>query len=130
MNAVPISPSYAIEAMHPADWPVVQAIYQEGILAGTATFETQAPDWEAWDHAHLAIGRLVARETHGARAVAGLGRVEPLFQPGSLRRGGRGEHLRGRGAARPRPGPCSAGSADRAIRGLTGCGPAGRDLHR
>ncbi len=50
-----------IEAMKPADWSLVQAIYVEGIASGQATFETEAPDWKQWDEAHHSIGRLVAR---------------------------------------------------------------------
>jgi phosphinothricin acetyltransferase len=48
--------------MAPADWPQVRAIYREGIATGNATFETDAPPWEQWDAAHLAAGRLVARD--------------------------------------------------------------------
>ncbi len=48
--------------MSAADWPVVRAIYEEGIATGYATFETSAPDWRAWDAAHLPDCRLVARQ--------------------------------------------------------------------
>jgi L-amino acid N-acyltransferase YncA len=50
-----------LDAMRPDDWPVVRAIYQAGIDTGDATFETAVPDWPAWDAAHLADHRLVAR---------------------------------------------------------------------
>jgi phosphinothricin acetyltransferase len=50
-----------IEAMHPADWPQVRAIYQEGIATGNATFETEVPEWEVWDRAHRPDCRLVVR---------------------------------------------------------------------
>jgi L-amino acid N-acyltransferase YncA len=50
----------SIEALAPADWPEVHAIYLEGIATGLATFETEVPAWEEWDSAHLP-GRLVAR---------------------------------------------------------------------
>jgi L-amino acid N-acyltransferase YncA len=53
-----------IEPLDAGDWPAVRAIYQAGIATGNATFETQAPDWPAWDAAHLADHRLVARH-HG-----------------------------------------------------------------
>jgi L-amino acid N-acyltransferase YncA len=49
------------QAMRPGDWPAVRAIYEAGIATGDATFETAAPDWPAWDAAHLAGHRLVAR---------------------------------------------------------------------
>jgi L-amino acid N-acyltransferase YncA len=49
-----------IREMHPDDWPAVRDIYEAGIATGHATFETSAPTWEQWDHAHLAEHRLVA----------------------------------------------------------------------
>jgi L-amino acid N-acyltransferase YncA len=51
-----------IEEMRPADWECVRAIYLEGIATGDATFETGAPEFEAWDAAHLKACRVVARE--------------------------------------------------------------------
>lgn len=51
-----------------ADWPVVRAIYEEGIATRNATFETDAPEWAAWDAARLPVGRLVARR---GRTVVG-----------------------------------------------------------
>jgi phosphinothricin acetyltransferase len=53
--------SIHIETMIPADFEQVRAIYLEGIAAGQSTFETEAPAWEAWDAAHHAFARLVAR---------------------------------------------------------------------
>ncbi len=50
-----------VEEMQGEDWPAVRAIYQEGIATGDASFETEAPDWEAWDRAHRRDCRLVAR---------------------------------------------------------------------
>lgn len=49
-----------LRAMETADWPAVAAIYREGIATGHATFNTEAPGWEAWDRAHLVDCRLVA----------------------------------------------------------------------
>ena len=51
-----------IVPMTAADWPAVRAIYLEGIATGNATFETEAPDWPAWDGGHLPHSRLVARD--------------------------------------------------------------------
>ncbi|MCB8945638.1 MAG: N-acetyltransferase [Ardenticatenaceae bacterium] len=48
--------------MAPEDWPQVQTIYKEGLDTGNATFETQTPEWEAWDKKHLTHSRLVARQ--------------------------------------------------------------------
>jgi phosphinothricin acetyltransferase len=42
------------------DWPAVKVIYEQGIATGQATFETEAPSWEAWDSSHLEGHRLVA----------------------------------------------------------------------
>jgi phosphinothricin acetyltransferase len=52
---------FAIEPMQPSDWPYVVRIYIEGMATGNATFETAAPEWEAWDAAHRSDCRLVAR---------------------------------------------------------------------
>lgn len=51
--------------MLPADWPDVRRIYLEGIATGVATFETDAPDWAAWDADHRPDCRLVARTPDG-----------------------------------------------------------------
>jgi phosphinothricin acetyltransferase len=50
-----------IEAMTPADWEQVRAIYLEGIATGQGTFEVEAPSWDQWDAGHHGFGRLVAR---------------------------------------------------------------------
>jgi L-amino acid N-acyltransferase YncA len=52
---------YTITPMLPTDWPHVCRIYLEGIATGNATFQTEAPSWEAWDAGHLSSPRLVAR---------------------------------------------------------------------
>jgi len=62
--------------MTPDDWPNVSAIYLEGIATGNATFETDAPSWEAWDRAHVADPRLVARDADGS--VLGWAAVTPV----------------------------------------------------
>lgn len=46
--------------MRPEHWPEVKQIYLEGIATGQATFQTDAPSWDEWDHAHLAELRYVA----------------------------------------------------------------------
>jgi L-amino acid N-acyltransferase YncA len=51
----------AIDPMRSSDWPDVRRIYEEGIATGRATFETAAPDWEAWDASHRPECRFVAR---------------------------------------------------------------------
>src|SRR5438477_10606732 len=47
-----------LRAMRADDWPAVKAIYEQGIATRQATFETEAPAWEAWDAGHLAEPRL------------------------------------------------------------------------
>jgi len=51
-----------IRTLSPSDYPAVAEIYREGIATGQATFNTEAPSWEAWDRGHLAACRLVAVE--------------------------------------------------------------------
>ena len=53
--------SVIIDAMLPADWEQVRAIYLEGIATNNATFEQSAPEWAAWDKKYLHACRLVAR---------------------------------------------------------------------
>ncbi len=50
-----------ITRMSTSDWPDVKRIYEEGIATGLATFETQAPTWDAWDASHRRECRFVAR---------------------------------------------------------------------
>jgi L-amino acid N-acyltransferase YncA len=57
------------------DWPAVRAIYEEGIRSGDATFETEAPSWEAWDAAHPEL-RLVAEQDDGS--VVGWAALSPV----------------------------------------------------
>lgn len=56
-----MSDEWVIEAMQADDWSAVKAIYEAGIATGHATFETQAPEWEAWDRGHRQDCRLVAK---------------------------------------------------------------------
>lgn len=64
-----------IEPMREADWSAVRAIYEEGIAAGDATFETAVPEWDAWDRVHLRACRLVARRGSQVVGWAALGPV-------------------------------------------------------
>jgi L-amino acid N-acyltransferase YncA len=64
-----------IDAMTPADWPQVRAIYVDGIATGLATFETGAPSWEQWDAGHLPNCRLVARR---GESVVGWAALSPV----------------------------------------------------
>jgi L-amino acid N-acyltransferase YncA len=90
-----------VRDLRPDDWPQVAAIFEEGIATGNATFETEAPSWEAWDAAHTEI-RLAAECD---AALAGWAALSPY----SDRRCYRGvaevsvyvaEHFRGQGVGR------------------------------
>lgn len=51
-----------IRPMTADDWTRVRVIYLQGIATRNATFETAAPEWQAWDEGHLEAPRLVAEE--------------------------------------------------------------------
>ena len=61
--------------MRRRDWPVVSAIYEEGIRTGQATFETAAPAWAEWNAAHLDAHRLVATSGNDILGWAALAPV-------------------------------------------------------
>jgi L-amino acid N-acyltransferase YncA len=52
------------------DWPSVKRIYEQGIVTGNATFETEAPSWPDWKQAHPL--RLVADGDDGVVGWAAL----------------------------------------------------------
>src|SRR5687768_12809538 len=62
----------SIEKMQPEQWQHVKTIYEDGIKTGNATFEISAPEWEAWDKAHLQQCRLVAVENDSVLGWAAL----------------------------------------------------------
>src|SRR5713101_6852761 len=66
---------YTIDTLHASDWEAVRSIYVEGIATGNATFETDAPDWEAWNRNHLSFARLIARDDMSILGWAALGPV-------------------------------------------------------
>ena len=49
-----------LRALTAGDWPVVRAIYLDGIASGDATFETEAPGWADWHASRLPVARIVA----------------------------------------------------------------------
>ena len=65
----------AISEMRPGDWEAVRKIYAEGIATRQATFEVEAPSWEAWDAAHLSFARLVASK---GEIVVGWAALSPV----------------------------------------------------
>jgi len=44
-------------------WERVRTIFAEGIATGQATFETELPEWAAWDRGHMLEPRLVALDS-------------------------------------------------------------------
>jgi L-amino acid N-acyltransferase YncA len=68
-----------IENMKLKDWDAVHSIYQEGLAAGNATFETNAPDWEDWDQSHLHHCRLVAKRKDQIVGWAALSPVSSRY---------------------------------------------------
>jgi L-amino acid N-acyltransferase YncA len=72
-----------IRELEREDWPVVAAIFEEGIATGLATFETAAPDWPAWDGSRLPGKlRLVAEEDG---EVVGFAALSPVSQRDAYR---------------------------------------------
>ena len=64
-----------IDDMRADDWDAVRRIYLEGLATGNASFETEAPDWPAWDEKHHRHSRLVARQEGRVVAWAALAPV-------------------------------------------------------
>ena len=100
-----------IRDLRPEDWPTVRAIYEEGIRGGDATFETEAPTWEAWDAAHPEL-RLVA-ERDGA--VVGWAALSPSSARHCYRGVGEVSVYVAAGRARCRPRSRAARRARRAL---------------
>jgi L-amino acid N-acyltransferase YncA len=71
-----------IEPMTADEWPDVRRIYEEGMTSGDATFETEPPDWPAFDAAHRPDCRLVARL---ARRVVGWVALTPYSRRNAYR---------------------------------------------
>ncbi len=46
-----------IKNINKSHWPLVAAIYQQGIATGMATFETEVPIWKDWNKSHLKVCR-------------------------------------------------------------------------
>jgi len=62
-----------VRPLAPADWPEVRAIYADGIATGHATFESEPPTWESFDHGKLDAHRIVAvdLDADGSRGLIG-----------------------------------------------------------
>jgi len=64
-----------IEEMNGDSWETVRRIYIDGIATKNATFQTEAPEWEAWDQAHRKDCRLIARIGNQVAGWAALSNV-------------------------------------------------------
>src|SRR5829696_1186294 len=69
-------PLIVIGDMVSGDWPSVQAIHQQGLDTGDASFDVEASSWEAWDRGHLPAPRLVARDDDDVVGWAALSPVQ------------------------------------------------------
>ena len=67
------APPVTVRELRPDDWPAVRQIYLDGIRSGLASFETEAPSWDAWDAKHTL--RVVA---HSLDAVLGWAAAGPV----------------------------------------------------
>ena len=55
----------------------MREIYEQGVAGRNATFETEAPDWGAWNRSHLGGHRLVAVQDE---RVLGWGALSPVSE--------------------------------------------------
>ena len=62
-----------IDDLQPADWPVVAAIFEEGLDLGT--FEESVPSWDQFNERYLPAPRLVARDDETVLGWAALALV-------------------------------------------------------
>lgn len=69
--------NFVVNEMNPEDWDQVASIYREGIATSDATFETNVPEYEAWDNTHHQHCRLVARAGDKVIGWAALIPVSP-----------------------------------------------------
>jgi phosphinothricin acetyltransferase len=76
-----LAPVKEIRPMTAADAGAVLAIYQAGLDGGQASFETVAPEWDAFDRTRLTDHRFVAVDPGGAGGadrIAGWVAVSPV----------------------------------------------------
>jgi len=66
-----------IRSLHDKDAESVLEIYRQGLATGEASFETQAPDWPAWQKKYHPFCRLVWEESAAVQGWAALAPVSP-----------------------------------------------------
>lgn len=71
-----------IRPLLPADWALVEEIFDQGIRGGEATFETATPTWEAFDAGKVEALRLVAEDNERVLGWAAASPVSsrPAYQ--------------------------------------------------
>jgi len=84
------------------DWPLVEAIWAEGIETRNATFETETPSWETFDATRHQAHRLVAVEGDELLGWAALAPVSrrPCYEGVAEDSVYVAAHARGRGVGR------------------------------
>jgi phosphinothricin acetyltransferase len=66
-----------IRSLHDNDAESVLEIYRQGLATGEASFETEVPDWPAWQGKYHPFCRLAWDESGGVRGWAALAPVSP-----------------------------------------------------
>ena len=101
VTALALPVSTVIRPMEPGDAAQVLAVYQAGLDTGQASFETDAPDWAAFDatklpdHRHVAadavtgevVGWVAASPVSSRRVYAGVVEHSVYVHPGHHGRG-------------------------------------------
>jgi len=77
VTALPLPQGTVIRPMEPGDAAQVLAVYQAGLDTGQASFETDAPDWAAFDASKLPDHRHVAADA-ATDEVLGWVAVSPV----------------------------------------------------
>lgn len=68
--------NYEIREMLPEDGTAVLKIFEEGIATENATFDKEAPTWEAWDHKFFKVCRFSLTDENGV--VQGWAAIQPI----------------------------------------------------
>jgi phosphinothricin acetyltransferase len=74
---MPTATAIELRDLRPSDWPQVASIFEAGIRARNATFETAAPVWDEWDASHYRQHRLVAVESD---RIVGWAALSPVSE--------------------------------------------------
>ena len=68
--------NYEIREMQSSDGEKVIEIFEEGIAGGNATFDQNAPTWEAWDNKFFKICRFVLENEN--EEIVGWAALQPI----------------------------------------------------